>query len=80
MGMQRAAEAKRTSKTVGDADCPTWIKIAAALTYIDLFVFKSNTAARSLYKKLGFTWVEDLPPCKLPCGTAEQPIKMRHAL
>lgn len=47
---------------------------------VDLSVFKSNTAARSLYKKLGFTWVEDLPPCTLPCGSTEQPIKMRLAL
>lgn len=52
----------------------------AGFNSVDLIVFKSNTAARSLYKKLGFTWVEDLPPCKLPCGTAEQPIKMRLAL
>ncbi|MGI4841211.1 MAG: GNAT family N-acetyltransferase [Janthinobacterium lividum] len=52
----------------------------AGFNSVDLSVFKSNTAARSLYKKLGFTCVEDLPPCKLPCGTVEQPIKMRLAL
>lgn len=52
----------------------------AGFNSVDLSVFKSNTAARSLYKKLGFMWVEDLPPCTLPCGTAEQPIKMRLAL
>jgi ribosomal protein S18 acetylase RimI-like enzyme len=50
------------------------------LTSIDLSVFESNTAARSLYEKLGFTWLEDLPPCALPCGTTEQPLKMRLAL
>jgi ribosomal protein S18 acetylase RimI-like enzyme len=53
---------------------------AAGFISIDLSVFESNTAARSLYDKLGFTWVEDLPLCTLACSTTEQPIKMRLAL
>lgn len=52
----------------------------AGFNSVDLSVFKSNTAARSLYRKLGFIWIEELPPCKLPCGRVETPIKMRLAL
>ncbi|MDH0646246.1 GNAT family N-acetyltransferase [Pseudomonas sp. GD03858] len=49
-------------------------------TSVDLSVFESNKPARSLYEKLGFTRLEDLPPCTLTCGKLEQPIKMRLAL
>jgi ribosomal protein S18 acetylase RimI-like enzyme len=49
----------------------------AGFTSVDLSVFESNTAARSLYDKLGFTWVGYLPSCTLTCGAVEQPIKMR---
>lgn len=52
----------------------------AGFISVDLSVFESNTAARSLYDKLGFFRVEDLPPCTLPCGATEQPIKMRRVL
>jgi ribosomal protein S18 acetylase RimI-like enzyme len=47
---------------------------------IELSVLKSNTAAKSLYVKAGFTWVEDLPMCVLPSGAADQPMKMRLLL
>lgn len=46
-------------------------------TSIDLGVFESDTAARSLYDKLGFTWLEDLAPCSLPSGVTERTLKMR---
>ena len=52
----------------------------AGFNSVDLSVFTSNTAARSLYRKLGFIWIEELPPCTLPCGRVETPIKMRLAL
>ncbi|WP_405046450.1 GNAT family N-acetyltransferase [Pseudomonas sp. SORGH_AS_0199] len=52
----------------------------AGFTSVDLSVFESNKPARSLYEKLGFTRLEDLPPCTLACGKIEQPIKMRLAL
>lgn len=47
---------------------------------IELSVLKSNTVARSLYVKTGFTWLEDLPACLLPSGASDQPIRMRLAL
>jgi len=53
---------------------------AAGFISVDLSVFESNTAARSLYDKLGFILAEHLPPCELPCGATEQPIKMRLGL
>lgn len=52
----------------------------AGFSSVDLSVFESNKAARSLYEKLGFTCLGDLPPCTLACGKIEQPIKMRLAL
>lgn len=47
---------------------------------IDLSVLKSNEAARHLYKKTGFVWVEDSPTCTLPNGQEDQPEKMRLVL
>ena len=52
----------------------------AGFTCIDLTVLKSNTAARSLYDKFGFVWLEDLPPCKLASGMVDQPERMRLVL
>lgn len=52
----------------------------AGFTSVDLSVFESNKPARSLYEKLGFIRLEDLPPCTLACGKLEKPIKMRLAL
>ncbi|MDG9922697.1 MULTISPECIES: GNAT family N-acetyltransferase [unclassified Pseudomonas] len=49
-------------------------------TSIDLSVLKSNEAARNLYKKAGFAWVEDLPVCTRPDGREDQPEKMRLVL
>ena len=49
-------------------------------TAIDLSVVKSNEAARNLYKKAGFVWIEDSPKCLLPNGQEDQPEKMRLAL
>jgi L-amino acid N-acyltransferase YncA len=47
---------------------------------IELNVFKSNAAARRLYVKAGFVWLEDLPACILPNGAQDQPERMRLAL
>ncbi|HFL7939368.1 TPA: N-acetyltransferase family protein [Pseudomonas putida] len=52
----------------------------AGFTSVDLSVFESNLAARSLYDKFGFIWVENLSPCRLPSGAFEKPVKMRLAL
>lgn len=52
----------------------------AGFTSVDLSVFESNLAARSLYDKFGFIWVENLSQCRLPSGAVEKPIKMRLAL
>ena len=47
---------------------------------IELTVLKSNNAARALYDKVGFAWVEDLLPCVLPGGQEDRLEKMRLAL
>ncbi len=47
---------------------------------IELTVLKSNEAARSLYAKNGFVWVEDLPACVLPNGQEDQLERMRLVL
>ena len=47
---------------------------------IELTVLKSNAAARALYDKVGFAWVEDLLPCVLPSGQEDQLEKMRLGL
>ncbi|TBU86608.1 GNAT family N-acetyltransferase [Phytopseudomonas dryadis] len=44
---------------------------------IELSVLKSNQAAIALYLKHGFVWREDLPPCRLPDGRADQAQRMR---
>jgi ribosomal protein S18 acetylase RimI-like enzyme len=47
---------------------------------IELSVLKSNLAARKLYGKAGFIWVEDLQICKLPSGRIDQSQRMRLEL
>lgn len=47
---------------------------------IELVVFESNSAARTLYGHFGFVWVEALPPCTLGSGIIDHPVKMRLAL
>ncbi len=44
---------------------------------VELAVLKSNGPAIHLYERFAFRWVEDLPPCTLPNGLADQPQKMR---
>ncbi len=80
LGMQVKREYRRQG--YGSALLTTVIEHCRAADFIsvDLSVFESNTAARSLYDKLGFILVEHLPPCELPCGAIEQPIKMRLGL
>lgn len=80
LGMQVKREYRRNGH--GSALLSAVIKHCrdAGFTSVDLSFFESNTPARSLYEKLGFTRLEDLPPCTLACGELEQPIKMRLAL
>ncbi|WP_462401386.1 N-acetyltransferase family protein [Pseudomonas sp. Marseille-QA0332] len=80
LGMQVKREHRRNGH--GSALLSVVIKHCrgAGFTSVDLSVFESNKPARSLYEKLGFARLEDLPPCTLPCGKIEQPIKMRLAL
>ncbi|MBA1203257.1 GNAT family N-acetyltransferase [Pseudomonas capeferrum] len=52
----------------------------AGFACIQLTVLKSNSAARSLYDKVGFVWLEDLPPCTLASRVADQPERMRLPL
>lgn len=53
---------------------------AAGFDAIELIVLKSNIAARSLYDRFGFVWVEDLPPCTLGSGVIDHPVKMHLLL
>jgi len=80
LGMQVKREYRRNGR--GSALLSAVIEHCrgAGFTWVDLSVFESNKPARSLYEKLGFTRLEDLPPCTLTCGKIEQPIKMRLAL
>lgn len=47
---------------------------------VELSVLKSNAAARALYEKAGFVWLEDLSACTLPSGAPDQLQKMRLVL
>lgn len=47
---------------------------------IELVVFESNIAARALYERFGFAWVEAVSPCTLGSGLIDHPVKMRLAL
>ena len=80
LGMQVRADYRRRGYGVALLSAVITHCREQGFSAIDLSVLKSNTAARSLYEKAGFAWVEDLPVCTLASGVTDQPVKMRLVL